>query len=197
MKNHRLLCALAVATVGSAGSMDAQVSSNSLQLWGGVGYGSFGCWDSFSCDAHVSGEARGAINGFAGIGGSITPFLTAGLELNARAKNEGTSTIRMKSASAVLVFYPAPSMGLHFKGSAGIAVSNHSGSQGDILLSDAQSTGTIGSLGIGYDLPLSSRISLTPGFELGAASIGGDGYRKMWETRLRFTLHSPTRRIAH
>jgi hypothetical protein len=189
MKNHRLLCALAVAIGGSAGSMDAQVSSKSILLWGGAGYGSFDCWDSFSCNAHVSGEARGAINGFVGIGGSITPFLTAGLELNARSKNEGTSTIRMKSASAVLMFYPASSMGLHFKGSAGISRFNHTGNEGDIVLSKATSTGTIGSLGIGYDLPLSPRVSLTPGFELGAASIANDGYRKMWETRLRLTWH--------
>ena len=187
MKNRRLLLALAVTTVGSAGSTDAQVSSNPLRLWGGVGYGSFGCWDSFSCNAHVSGEARGAMNGFVGIGGSITPYFTAGLELNARAKDEGTSTIRMRSASAVLVVYPAPAIGLHFKVSAGIAGFRHSGTEGDIVLSDAQSIGTVGSLGIGYDLPLSPRISLTPGFEVGAASIGNDGYRKMWETRLRVT----------
>jgi len=30
---------------------------------------------------------------------------------------------------------------------------------------------------------------LTPGFEVGAASIGNDGYRKMWETRLRLSWH--------
>jgi hypothetical protein len=183
-----LALAIALGVTGSVRSMDAQVASRSLYLWGGVGYGSFGCFESFNCDAHESGEARGAINGFAGIGRSLTRSLVAGLELNARSKTNGESTLRLISASTVLLFYPVQSIGLHFKGSLGFGSLNHSGFEGDIILSDEWSTGPTGSVGIGYDLPLSTRLALSPGFEVGATSIN-QIYRRLWESRIRLTWH--------
>jgi hypothetical protein len=187
---RRALCALAIAlgVIGSLDSVDAQVSDRSLYLWGGIGYGSFGCYQSFNCNAHESGEARGAKNVFAGIGWTLTPLLIGGLELNARSKNQGESTLRLISASTVLLLYPVRSLGLHMKGSLGLGSLNHSGTEGDIILSDDWSTGPTATVGIGYDISLSPRLALSPGLDIGGASFGQD-YRRLWESRIRLTWH--------
>jgi hypothetical protein len=187
LNHHTLTVAFSVAIIASPAGVSAQTSATALRLWAGGGYGSFDCYESFSCNAQEFGEARGAINGFAGIGRSVTRSLVAGLELNARSKHEGTSTIRMRTASAIVLFYPVPSTGLHLKGTAGIGYNQHDGLMDDIVLPSDRNWGTNVSLGIGYDLPIASRISITPGFEIGAASFESAGFRRLWESRVGLT----------
>ena len=177
------MLAVTIVALFGALSAEAQSSNRSLRVWGGASYGSFGCWESLSCDAFVFGEAKGAIGGFVGIAKSIVPALSAGVELTTRAKDDGPITFGMQTASAIVLVRPFRKADLQVRGTFGIARTKRSGAVDDMLFSDGR-TGRVGSVGVGYDVRILPRLAVAPEFEIGAANYGDERSPKFWQWRL-------------
>jgi hypothetical protein len=141
--------------------MYAQTRETPLQFSAGAGYGSFGCWESYRCDPHVFGKARGALSAFVGLAKPVSTYVLAGVEVTGRVKDRVESTFTMSTVSAVLTVRPLPFGGLRLRTTLGFAMYGHSAATiDDQLLAPDRSCGHTESLGISYDLQLSRRVAL-------------------------------------
>jgi len=122
----------------------------------GLGYGantltcSNGC--SFSSDAK-----GGAVTASLKMGGTPKASLRLGGEVNLWLKDLAGVTEAVGNVSAAAYFYPAPRSGLFLKG--GVGLSSFELSQGN---SSASAEGVGFLMGLGYDIRLSRKVSLTP-----------------------------------
>jgi hypothetical protein len=148
-----LAVAVALLLVGSSVANAQQVQSRKgFWIGFGLGYGSLG----FSCEGCVS-DREGALSGHLKMGGTISPKLLLGGELNGWTKDDGTGTntqVTAGNASFAAYFYPAPAGGFFFKGGLGVSSLSVSGFD--------RETGVGFILGGGYDLHVSSNMSITP-----------------------------------
>jgi hypothetical protein len=122
----------------------------------GLGGGSSGV----TCAGCATDRENGA-SGYLRIGKGMTPTLMMGLELNGWNKTENNVTGRNTMLSAITQWYPSVSNGFFAKAGAGMGrmtIEDKSSTPSDKL----QSTGFGYQLGMGFDMSIARRWSLTP-----------------------------------
>jgi hypothetical protein len=147
---------LAFALVGSltsaASAQDA--SPRRSGFWLNVGFG----WGSavFNCDGCDTDRESGVTGQFA-LGGTLSPQLLIGVESNGWYKEEnGIKSLLGTSFAAVAYYYPSVERNLFLKGGVGLA--SYLFDNGSV--DDDQGIGLLG--GVGYDLPIGAKASITP-----------------------------------
>ncbi len=122
----------------------------------GLGGGSSG----ISCAGCASDRENG-MSGYLRVGKGISPSLMAGLELNGWNKTENNVTGRTSMLSAIAQWYPSMTNGFFTKVGAGmgrLSIEDKSTTPADKL----QSTGFAYQMGVGYDMSIARRWSITP-----------------------------------
>lgn len=154
----RVIAGLAVligATVGGAWAQHPQVREG---FWIGFGFG-YG-HSSLSCGSGCSftdASKGGGGAGFIKLGGTLSPRVLLGGEVNAWVKDVSGTTEEVGNVSAALYYYPAAASGFFLKGGAGFAsyILHNGGTS-----VTASGVGLIA--GLGYDIRVGRMISLTP-----------------------------------
>jgi opacity protein-like surface antigen len=162
----RLLVTLAtLACLGAAG-LSAQRPQTREGFWIGFGFGggSAGRSCNLVCDS-LSRET--GFSGYLKIGGTLSPKILLGGESTGWTKSESGTTVQLGNLSAAAYFYPAPATGFFLKGGPGFSV--YMADDG----TDKESGSGFGFLlGAGYDLRVSTNISITPVVSYYFGSIG-------------------------
>jgi hypothetical protein len=116
----------------------------------GLGYGGLGCKD---CNGTTGGLTGGLV-----IGGTLSPRFLLGLGMTGWTKSESGATLTVGTLDARLRFYPSATGGFFLTGGIGV------GSIGaDVSgLGSASETGVGLVLGLGMDINMGNRVSLTP-----------------------------------
>ena len=122
----------------------------------GLGGGSSGV----SCTGCATDRENGA-SGYLRLGKGYTPSVMLGVELNGWNKTQNNVTGRMTMLSAIAQWYPSLTNGFFVKGGAGMgrtSLEDKSVTPTDKL----QSTGFSYQTGMGYDMGIARRWSITP-----------------------------------
>lgn len=172
--------ALAVS-VAAASAADAQAETTPGERSGfwigfGFGHGSLGC-------ENCGGQRAGALSGNFRLGGTLSQKVLVGFETNGWYREESGGTLAMGNASAVVVFYPSETGGLHLKGGLGVAVAE--ARFGSLRESE---TGGGALLGLGYDARIARNFSLTPFLNMLGGSFDG-GSANFWQVGLGVSWH--------
>ncbi len=151
----RLLVAAGVLASSGGSALQAQHPQTRQGFWIGFGggYGSAGV----SCDGCGNTDREGSASGFLKLGGTLSPSVLLGAEVNGWSKSESGVTVNLGNVSAAVYLYPVKTSGFFVKGGAGLSVHRTTGG-GNTL--DGTGWGLIG--GLGYDIRVGRNISLTP-----------------------------------
>jgi hypothetical protein len=142
----------------------------------GLGAGSLGCSD---CEARETG-----LSGGLAFGGTLNQHWLLGVFSNGWSKSEEGVTLTAGTLVAGVRYYPSATGGFFLNGGIGVgavdvAVSGFGG---------ARETGSGAFLGLGYDIPLGTAISLTP-FWNGAAVAFSGGDANFGQIGIGITIH--------
>jgi len=158
-KRARVLWALVGAlTVCAAAVASAQEPRTRRGFWGafGLGYGANGLSCSGGCSFN-SGAKGGGLTAALKLGGTPSPRVRVGGEVNLWTKDMNGVTETVGNISGAVYLYPAARSGFFVKG--GVGVASFQLSQG----SSTASADGIGFLtGLGYDIRVSNKVSLSP-----------------------------------
>jgi hypothetical protein len=152
------LCAAGVMLVQAKGAAAQQPQARE-GFWAafGLGYGA----NSMSCGSgcSVSSDAKGgSVTASVKMGGTTSPRLRLGGELNVWIKDlSGGVTESVGNVSAAAYFYPSPRGGFFVKGGLGLASLELSQDN-----ASASKTGFGLLAGLGYDIRVSRKVSLSP-----------------------------------
>lgn len=139
----------------TASAATAQEGSARRQgFWFNIGFG-YGSAD-FNCDNCGSTDREGSLAGNIGAGGTLSPQLLLGVESNGWYKDESGVKSTFGNLAAVAYFYPSASGNLFLKG--GVGLSGYKFENGGSV--DDTGLGLLA--GIGFDLPISKSLSITP-----------------------------------
>jgi len=146
-------------TLSAAQLGSAQEPRTRHGFWGafGLGYGA----NSLSCSGGCtfnSDAKGGGVTASIKLGGTPKPSVRLGGEVNVWVKDVGSGvTETVGNISAAVYLYPAPRRGFFVKGGVGLA--SFQLSQGNSSVS-ADGLGFLA--GLGYDIRLSNKVSLSP-----------------------------------
>ncbi len=137
-------------------------------FWGSVGAG-YGAAE-MSCGNCDDIPREGSFSGFLVMGLTLNQSLLVGLEVDGWVKTINGDPLRLGGLNGTVQWYPSSSMGLFVKGGIGMAYA-----RGDlrfptsVFLDDAG----LGYLfGVGYDVPISGGLSITPLASFYGGNIG-------------------------
>lgn len=171
------LVALAVALAPAAASAQGHPQTREgFWIGFGLGYGSLG----FECTG-CGNEREGALSGYLKMGGTLSPKLLLGGETNGWSKDIGGSMVTAANASVVLYFYPSPTGGFFLRGGLGWATLDVEGLGSE--------TGPGGVFGIGYDVRVSPKMSLTPVLNFAGGTLANDFKQNVVQIALGLTWH--------
>jgi hypothetical protein len=122
----------------------------------GLGGGSAGL-DCTSCPSDRQSGGTMYLN----IGGTVTPRLTVGGEINGWAQSSSEEDDLISSMMAVVHFYPVQTQGFFLSGGVGFTTLMIEG-KGPFAGEEIESTGAGVQLGAGYDWRVARNFSLTP-----------------------------------
>jgi hypothetical protein len=134
-------------------------------LWfsGGLGYGSA----IVTCGDCVGAKREDGVSGFIAFGGTPNPQLLVGAQSVGWTKSEQGVSVTLGTLAFLAQWYPMREGNFFVKGGAGISGYHASGfGQTD----DHYGFGMLG--GIGYDLPVSAKLSITPVLSYSAGWLG-------------------------
>ena len=154
----RFLNGVGVLIVCGAGVAAAQQRAITREgFWAAIGIG-YGHNSLTSSNGTFADSAQGgSVTAYIKLGGTLSPSVRLGGEVNLWVKDVGGLTQSVGNFSGALYFYPAPTSGFFVKGGVGLA--SYQVSQGNTS-STASGVGLLG--GIGYDIHLGGKVSLTP-----------------------------------
>lgn len=174
----------ATARAAAAPTNDRAGYSLSLGLGGGS--------STYTCVGCPTDRENGA-SGYFRVGKGMTPSVMAGIELNGWNKTENNVTGRNGMLSAIAQWYPSMTNGFFAKGGLGIArttIDDRSTAAPDKV----EATGFGYQVGMGYDMSIAKRWSITPYVNfLGAASAnaklnGVDAGEKLGSNYVQYGL---------
>ncbi|MDH4132674.1 MAG: DUF481 domain-containing protein [Gemmatimonadota bacterium] len=152
MRGALLAIALLGLITSTAAAQDESPRRSGIWLNLGFGWGS----SDFNCDGCTTDRESGVTAQFA-VGGTISPQFLIGMESNAWYKEKGgDKRLIGTSFAAAAYYYPSAEGNLFLKGGVGLA--SYLFDNGS--LTDDQGIGLLG--GVGYDLPISDKVSITP-----------------------------------
>jgi len=118
----------------------------------GVGYG----WAHVACDGCLGVARTGGATGFLKLGGTLSPHVLLGGQVNVWAHDDGASTEGIANVTASLYYYPDARRGLFLTG--GLGFSDYSTDSRPAF----EGSGWGATLGVGYDVRVGRNVSLTP-----------------------------------
>lgn len=155
----QLLCIVAAALAAPLTQVaSAQAPPARHGFWGafGLGYGANGLSCSGGCSFN-SGAKGGGLTVALKLGGTPSPRVRLGGEVNLWTKDYSGVTESVGNVSAAVYLYPSARSGFFVKG--GVGVASFQLSQGG----STESADGIGVLtGLGYDIRVSRKVSLSP-----------------------------------
>lgn len=167
-KFARTILAIAAITVSFVGNALGQYQQKAPEsrhgFWfsAGLGYGTLGCQN---CTGRTGG-----MSGNLSLGGSLSQRLLLGVSSNGWVKSENGTTLSVNALTAAVRFYPsARGEGFFLTGGLGVGFVSAGFSGGT-----ASESGVGALLGLGYDIPLSRSINLTPywnGFAMNSSNV--------------------------
>jgi hypothetical protein len=137
-------------------------------FWGSVGAG-YGTAD-IACGNCGDIPRESSFSGFFVMGLTLNPSLLVGLEVDGWVKSINGDPLRLGGLNGTVQWYPSRGMGLFIKGGIGMAYA-----RGDlrfptsVFLDDA---GLGYLVGVGYDVPISGGLSITPLASFYGGNIG-------------------------
>ena len=167
----RTASGLAVLLSVAVGVSTAQHPQTREGFWigFGFGYGSAHLACGGTCSFNDKAKGGGA-TGFIKLGGTLSPQLLLGGEVNAWVKSLSDSgasaTEAVGNVSFAVYYYPAPASGFFLK--AGVGLANYRLSDGGSVTGNG--FGVLA--GLGYDIRVGRNISITP---VGNFYFGSDG----------------------
>jgi len=151
---------IAALTLGAAQLATAQAQAPPARhgFWGafGLGYGNNGLTCISGCSFNSTAKGGGLTVALK-LGGTPSPRVRLGGEVNLWTKDQNGVTESVGNVSAAVYFYPSPRSGFFLKG--GVGVGSFQLSQGG---SSASADGIGFLTGLGYDIRLSNKVSLSP-----------------------------------
>ena len=168
MRLTNILCTIAaLALLSAPAALQAQGRSaarraapsndrDGYSLSLGLGGGSNG----LSCAGCATARESGA-SGYLRVGKGMTPSLMMGLELNGWNKSENAASTRTGMLSAIAQWYPSMTNGFFLKTGAGMGRTTLDDNS-TTPSSKLQSTGFGYQFGLGYDMSIARRWSITP-----------------------------------
>ncbi|TMG42128.1 MAG: hypothetical protein E6H90_14285 [Chloroflexi bacterium] len=153
-----LLAVVGALTLSAAEPATAQQPGTRHGFWGafGLGYGANGLSCSGGCSFN-SGAKGGGLTVALKLGGTPSPRVRLGGEVNLWTKDMNGVTETVGNISAAAYLYPTARSGFFVKGGVGVA---------SFQLSQGSSTTSADGLGfltgLGYDIRLSNKVSLSP-----------------------------------
>jgi hypothetical protein len=145
-----LSATLLALTATPAQAQDRELTREGFFIGGGLGFGSLGL--------EGVDDREGALSGYLKLGGALNETLLLGVETNGWVDEEGGATLTFGNLSGIVQFYPSRTSGFYLKAGAGLA-------RLDLDLGIGGSgaeTGLGFVIGTGFDVPLGSRVALTP-----------------------------------
>jgi hypothetical protein len=163
-----MLAGLAVGLALPLSAQEAASPRRGFWLSGGLGYGGA----VIGCDGCQNDRQSGG-TGFIALGGTLNPHFRLGAESDAWLKEQHGVSSAFGTLVLVGYFYPSPTGRFFLKGGAGLANVHLSGfGQSE----DHEGFGVL--FGVGTDVPVGSKISLTPTAAIDAGFLGAvDGVR--------------------
>lgn len=142
----------------------------------GLGYGSLG----FECSGCGNDRVGGA-SGYLKMGGKLSDKLLLGGESNAWTKDDAGTTVTAGNVSVVLYYYPSTTSGFFLRAGLGGASLDIEGVGSE--------TGGGAVFGLGYDVRVSPKMSLTPVLNFGAGALANDFKQNVVQIALGLTWH--------
>jgi len=162
-------CALLTAVLATSAFAQQAQTRQGLWIGGGMGYGSLG----LSCDGCGDVDREGGLSGYAKVGGTLRQNILLGVEFNGWTKSELGATVTMGNMSGAAYWYPMATQGLFIKAGAGYSILSVEDDFGD-----ANDSGLGVLAGVGYDVRVGRKLSITPvanwfrgGFDGGSANV--------------------------
>ena len=145
-------------TLGVAHLAPAQAPAARHGFWGpfGLGYGANGLTCSGGCSFN-SDTKGGGLTAALKLGGTLSPRVRLGGEVNVWTKDHGDVTESVGNVSVAVYLYPTARSGFFVKG--GVGGGSFQLSQGSSTVS-ANGFGFV--TGLGYDIRVGSKVSLSP-----------------------------------
>jgi Bacterial SH3 domain len=130
-------------------------------FWIGLG-GGYGL-ASVSIDGSSGGDREGSFTGFLKLGGTLNQQVLLGVESNAWVKTQDDVTVTLGSVAGTLTFYPKATSGFFLKGGVGLSYISTEVAVAETRLTVSKSGWGV-LAGLGYDLRVGRKISITPSF---------------------------------
>lgn len=148
---------IAALTICGATSLAAQSASNVPERQGfGISFGIGGGSAGAECDFCTSDRTTG-LSGYLRLGGHLSQQVFLGFESNGWTNDEDGVTETLGFYSAVVQWYPSVGNNFYLKG--GLGLSAYAATDG---VDDITGTAPGMTLGMGYDIKVGQRFSLTP-----------------------------------
>jgi len=171
------LAALALSATADAQANSPEIRRQGFWFSGGLGIGSLGASDCSGC------ERTNGLSGGLSLGGTISPRVLLGVGTTGWSKSVDGATITVGTLDARVRLYPSLTSGFFL--TAGVGLGSISGS----FDGDSESvTGTGVVLGLGVDIPVGRRTSITP-FLNGVGVSANGGNLNFGQLGLAITLH--------
>jgi hypothetical protein len=167
-----VIAALVVGALAWPAMARAQTQApGKFLISGGIGYGSADA----NCDGCGGDREHGAA-GYFRLGFTVAPKVVLGLEANVWAKqleieSDVTTTLAFYNVSGTVTFYPR-NTGLFIRGGAGVALTSMDIDVDGSTISADLGSGPGAIVGVGYDIPVSRRLSITPGVNVWYGRLG-------------------------
>jgi hypothetical protein len=179
MSARKVLILAALLFAASSTDAEAQTTSAREGVWFniGMGVGSLGCSD-------CAGERITGPSGGIALGGTISRGVLIGAFSNGWVKSEDGATITAGSLVLGVRLYPSDDAGFFILGGVGVG-------RVDVAVTGFGSAGANGAaalLGLGWDIPLSRGVSLTP-FWNGVGLANADGDANFGQIGIGLTIH--------
>lgn len=177
MRNRLVLALLGVAMLATTPVVSAQNPQTRSGLWGqfGLGIGSYGCE---GCSGRESGGA-----GTLALGGTLSSKVLLGAGVNVWTKEVSGVDVTAGTVTAMIRFYPSATGGFFLVG--GLGYGSLQLSSGGTSISES---GAGALLGLGLDIRVGQKISLTPFWNGNGISIDG-GNSNFGQLGISLTVH--------
>ena len=115
------------------------------------------------------------------MGGTLSPTLLVGGETNGWSKDVNGETFTAANASATLYFYPSPTGGIFLRGGVGWATLD--------LASSGKESGVGAVFGVGCDVRMGAKTSLTPVLNFNWGSLAQGFKQNVVQLAVGVTFH--------
>jgi hypothetical protein len=158
------MLAMLFTLVAGGSSVAMGQNPRSQGFWFGVGAG-YGMARA-RCHQCPDASSEGGLSASLRVGGRITKKALLGVDITGWMKSEGGLSRKLGNATISALFYPRRASGLFIKGGLGFSFYTQSNGQ------EIKGMGGGFNAGLGYDIPVGPKVSLTPVVDFSFGDVG-------------------------